>query len=240
LKAPYRRVLLKLSGEALAGDSGETLSPDVLEDIAGEIREVVLAGTQVAVVVGGGNMVRGAALSKAGIDRAQGDSMGMLATVINALALQDNLERSGIEARVMSAMKVDQVAEPYIRRKALHHIEKGRVVMLAAGTGNPYFTTDTAAALRAIELKSDVLFKATKVDGVYDADPKEDPRAVFFDRLTYQEVLRRGLKVMDLTAISLCKENGMPLVVFNLTVPGNIKRAVNHEKIGTLVSDEET
>ncbi|NOZ84718.1 MAG: UMP kinase [Deltaproteobacteria bacterium] len=240
MKAPYRRVLLKLSGEALAGDSGETLSPDVLEDIAGEIREVVLAGTQVAVVVGGGNMVRGAALSKAGIDRAQGDSMGMLATVINALALQDNLERSGIEARVMSAMKVDQVAEPYIRRKALHHIEKGRVVMLAAGTGNPYFTTDTAAALRAIELKSDVLFKATKVDGVYDADPKEDPRAVFFDRLTYQEVLRRGLKVMDLTAISLCKENGMPLVVFNLTVPGNIKRAVNHEKIGTLVSDEET
>ena len=235
----YRRILLKLSGEALAGGGGETLEPQVLERITGEIREVVLAGTQVAVVVGGGNMVRGATLSRAGMDRAQADSMGMLATVINALALQDHLERTGVEARVMSAMRVEQVAEPYIRKKALHHLDKGRVVLLAAGTGNPYFTTDTAAALRAIELKVDVLFKATKVDGVYDADPEQDPRAEFFERLTYQEVLRRGLAVMDLTAISLCKENKMPLVVFNLTVPGNIKKAVSREKVGTLVSDQE-
>jgi len=234
----YERILLKLSGEALAGGSKEPLHPATLETIAGEIREVALTGTRVAVVVGGGNMVRGATISKAGIDRAQGDSMGMLATVINALALQDALERMGAETRVLSAMPVAQVAEPYIRRKAKSYLDKGRVVLLAAGTGNPYFTTDTAAALRAIELKCDVLLKATKVDGVYDADPVQDPRAERFDRLTFHEVLRRGLGVMDLTAVSLCKENGLPIVVFDLTVKGNIRRAVSGEDVGTLVSDD--
>lgn len=235
-KPAYRRVLLKLSGEALMGKQPYGIDEKVLEELAAEIREVASLGVQMALVVGGGNIFRGIRTSADyGIDRASADYMGMLATVMNSLALQDALERAGVTTRVLSAIEMRQIAEPYIRRRALRHLEKGRVVIFAAGTGNPYFTTDTAAALRAMEINSDAILKATKVDGVYDLDPMVHRKAKKFPELTYLDVLKRNLKVMDATAISLCMDNGLPIVVFNLTKRGNIIRAVRGEKIGTVV-----
>ena len=231
----YKRVLLKLSGEALAGDLGYGIDPKVVQDLAEQIGEVVHDGIEVAIVVGGGNIFRGLAGSAEGMDRSQADYIGMLATVMNSLALQDAFERHGIPSRVQSAINMLQVSEPYIRRRALRHMEKGRVVILAAGTGNPYFTTDTTAALRACELDVDCLMKATKVDGVYDSDPKKNPDAVKFERISYMEVLNRGLHVMDATATSLCMDNDMPMIVFDLTVNGNISRALKGEHVGTTV-----
>ena len=231
----FRRVLLKLSGEALMGDSGYGIDPAVLDSIARQIKAVMDGGVELAVVVGGGNIFRGLKASEMGMDRAQADFMGMLATVMNALALQDALERTGTFTRVMSAIAMEQVAEPYIRRRAIRHMEKGRVVIFAAGTGNPYFTTDTTAALRALEVDASVVMKATRVDGVYDSDPKKNPDAVRFDELTYIEVLKRGLQVMDSTAISLCMDNKLPIIVFNLEVDGNIDRALRGEPVGTFV-----
>ncbi|MGH7858121.1 MAG: UMP kinase [Candidatus Binatia bacterium] len=231
----YRRVLLKLSGEALAGKSGVSLDPHTIVSFAREIQDVHHLGCELAIVVGGGNIVRGLDASSHGLDRATGDYMGMLATVINSLALQDALEKLEVKTRVMTAIEMHEVAEPYIRRRATRHLEKGRVVLFAAGTGNPYFTTDTAAGLRAMEIGAEVIFKATKVDGVYDADPLKEASARKYGELTYIEVLNRGLKVMDSTAISLCMDNRMPILVFNLLKPGNIKKAVCGESIGTLV-----
>jgi uridylate kinase len=231
----YNRVLLKLSGEALAGNRDYGIDLEVVESIAAQIKRVHQMGVQIALVVGGGNIFRGLAATERGFDRATGDYMGMLATVINALALQDALERAGIPARTMTAIQMPQVAEPYIRRRAVRHLEKGRVVILAAGTGNPYFTTDTTAALRAVEIEADVILKATKVDGIYTADPKRDPTATKFERLGYLEVLNRGIEVMDNTALTLCMDNDVPIVVFNLLTPGNIERVVLGEEIGTLV-----
>ena len=222
----YNRVLLKLSGEALGGSRDYGIDLEVVQTIAAQVKRVHEMGVQTAVVVGGGNIFRGLAASDRGFDRATGDYMGMLATVINALALQDALERTGIPARTMTAIQMPQVAEPYIRRRAVRHLEKGRVVILAAGTGNPYFTTDTTAALRAVEIEADVILKATKVDGVYTADPKRDPTAVMLPRIDYLEVLNRGIEVMDNTALTLCMDNGVPIVVFNLLIPGNIERVV--------------
>jgi uridylate kinase len=231
----YRRVLLKLSGEALAGASGYGIDQPLLAGFAGELRDVHAAGCELALVIGGGNIFRGLAGSARGMDRATSDYMGMLATVINALALQDALEKLGVPTRVLSAIEMQQVAEPYIRRRATRHLEKGRVVIFAAGTGNPFFTTDTAASLRAMEIGAEVIFKATRVDGVYDADPKTHPGASRFEELTYIDVLNRGLQVMDSTAISLCMDNGLPILVFNMLEPGNIMRAISGIKIGTLV-----
>ena len=231
----YKRVLLKISGEALAGDLGYGIDPKVVDDLAEEILPIVQDGIQVAVVVGGGNIFRGLAGSAEGMDRAQADYIGMLATVMNALALQDAFERHGIFSRVQSAINMQEVSEPYIRRRAMRHLDKGRVVILAAGTGNPYFTTDTTAALRACELDVDCLMKATKVDGVYDSDPVKNPDAKKFDRITYMEVLNRGLHVMDATATSLCMDNNMPMIVFDLATPGNISRALKGESVGTTV-----
>jgi uridylate kinase len=231
----YNRVLLKLSGEALGGARDYGIDLEVVRTIATQIKRVHEMGVQIALVVGGGNIFRGLAASSQGFDRATGDYMGMLATVINALALQDALERTGIPARTMTAIQMPQVAEPYIRRRAVRHLEKGRVVILAAGTGNPYFTTDTTAALRAVEIEADVILKATRVDGVYTADPKRDPKAVMLPRLDYLEVLNRGIEVMDNTALTLCMDNDVPIVVFNLLTPGNIERVVLGEEIGTLV-----
>ncbi|MCI2242833.1 UMP kinase [Adlercreutzia faecimuris] len=231
----YDRVLLKLSGEALAGDLGYGIDPKVVDDLAEQIAEIVRDGVQLAVVVGGGNIFRGLAGSAEGMDRAQADYIGMLATVMNSLALQDSFERHGVISRVQSAINMQEVSEPYIRRRAIRHLEKGRVVILAAGTGNPYFTTDTTAALRACELDVDCLMKATKVDGVYDSDPKTNPDAQRFDRITYLEVLNRGLNVMDATATSLCMDNAVPMIVFDLTKPGNISRALKGEAVGTTV-----
>ena len=232
----YRRVLLKLSGEALIGRQTFGIDSEVADALAQEIAEVRAMDVQVAVVIGGGNIFRGAAASPRGMDRATADSMGMLATIMNALALSDALERQGATTRVVTAIEMRQVAEPFIRRRALRHLEKGRVVVFAAGTGNPYFTTDSAAALRAMEIRAEVLLKGTKVDGVFTADPVTDPTATRLDRLTYQQVLERGLKVMDSTAISLCKDNAMPIVVFNLLTAGNIRRVVCGEQIGSVVS----
>ena len=234
----YDRVLLKLSGEALAGDVGYGIDPKVVDDLADQIAEIVRAGVQMAVVVGGGNIFRGLAGSAEGMDRAQADYIGMLATVMNALALQDAFERHGIFSRVQSAINMQEVSEPYIRRRAIRHMEKGRVVILAAGTGNPYFTTDTTAALRACELDVDVLMKATKVDGVYDSDPKKNPDAKRYDRVSYMEVLSKGLNVMDSTATSLCMDNDVPMIVFDLTVKGNISRALKGEDVGTTVESQ--
>jgi uridylate kinase len=232
----YRRVLLKISGEALAGAGGYGIDPDVLASFAAELKDVHQLGCELALVIGGGNIFRGlAAASAQGIDRATADYMGMLATVINALALQDALEKLGVATRVLSAIEMQQVAEPYIRRRATRHLEKGRVVIFAAGTGNPFFTTDTAASLRAMEIGAEAIFKATRVDGVFDADPLKHPDAVRFDQLTYIEVLSRQLQVMDATAISLCMDNGLPILVFNMMRPGNIKKAVTGVRIGTLV-----
>ena len=234
----YQRILLKLSGEAFQGPQGFGIHGETIQAIARELKDVHALGVQTAIMVGGGNIFRGARQKGFEIDRATGDYMGMLATVINALALQDALERTGIPARTMTAIQMPQVAEPYIRRRAVRHLEKGRVVILAAGTGNPYFTTDTTAALRAVEIEADVILKATKVDGVYTADPKLDPTAVKLEHLGYLEVLNRGIEVMDNTALTLCMDNNVPIVVFNLLVPGNIERVVMGEEIGTLVSAE--
>jgi uridylate kinase len=234
----YRRVLLKLSGEALAGTRGYGIDPDTLARIAEELREVVELNVQVAVVIGAGNIFRGIAASAGGMDRATGDYMGMLATVINALALQDAIEKMGVPTRVLSAIEMRAVAEPYIRRRAIRHLEKGRVVVFAAGTGNPFFTTDTAGALRAVEIGAEAILKATKVDGIYTADPNRDPAAAKLPRVTYIEVLNRGLQVMDTTAISLCMDNKLPVVVFDLTRRGNIRRIVMGEAVGSLVSGE--
>ena len=231
----YKRVLLKISGEALAGDQGYGIDPKVVDDLAEEILPIVKDGVQLAVVVGGGNIFRGLAGSAEGMDRAQADYIGMLATVMNALALQDAFERHGIFSRVQSAINMQEVSEPYIRRRAMRHLDKGRVVILAAGTGKPYFTTDTTAALRACELDVDCLMKATKVDGVYDSDPVTNPDAKKFDRISYMEVLNRGLHVMDATATSLCMDNDMPMIVFDLTTSGNISRALKGESVGTTV-----
>ncbi|HVP62330.1 MAG TPA: UMP kinase [Myxococcaceae bacterium] len=237
----YRRILLKLSGEALMADGKYGIHPPTLERIATEIGEVVKAGVQIAVVIGGGNIFRGVSASTAGMDRANADYMGMLATVINAMALQDALEKHGIFTRVQSAIKMEQIAEPYIRRRAVRHLEKGRVVIFAAGTGNPFFTTDTAASLRAMEIGAEVIFKATKVDGVYDSDPKKNATARRYRTLTYMDVLRQNLHVMDSTAISLCMDNKLPIVVFDLTVHGNIRRVVTGSgELGTLVGAAET
>lgn len=231
----YKRVLLKLSGEALAGDLGYGIDPKVVDDLAEQIGEIVHDGVQLAVVVGGGNIFRGVSGATEGMDRAQADYIGMLATVMNALALQDSFERHGVFSRVQSAINMQEVSEPYIRRRALRHMEKGRVVILAAGTGNPYFTTDTTAALRACELDVDCLMKATKVDGVYDSDPKVNPDAKRFDRISYLEVLNQGLHVMDSTATSLCMDNHVPMIVFDLAGEGNIARALKGENVGTVV-----
>jgi len=231
----YKRVLLKLSGEALMGDADYGIDPSVLDSIASQLKVVQETGVQVAIVVGGGNIFRGVAASATGMDRAQADSIGMLATVMNSLALQDVLEKRGVYTRVMSAIEMQAVAEPYIRRRAIRHLEKGRVVIFAAGTGNPYFTTDTTAALRALEIGADCIMKATKVDGVYDADPMINPDAVKFDELTYLDVLSKGLSVMDNTAISLSMDNGLPIIVFNMERKGNIVRALAGEKVGTIV-----
>src|SRR5246127_936666 len=232
----YKRVLLKLSGEALMGDKGFGIDPDVVRRMATEIKDVHGLGVEIAVVIGGGNIFRGLAASAQGFDRVSGDHMGMLATVINSLALQDALEKIDVYTRVQSAIEMREVAEMFIRRRAIRHLEKGRVVIFAAGTGNPYFSTDTTAALRAMEIKADVILKATKVDGIYDADPMLHPTAARFDRISYLQVLEQGLKVMDATAISLCMDNRLPIVVFNLRTPGNIRRAIVGEAVGSLVT----
>jgi uridylate kinase len=231
----YRRVLLKLSGEALMGSQSFGLDERVVSAIADEIREVHALGVQISVVVGGGNIIRGLAASHRGIDRVTGDYMGMLATVINALALQDALEKRSVPTRVQTAIDIREVAEPFIRRRAMRHLEKGRVVIFAAGTGNPYFTTDSAAALRANEIHAEVLLKATKVDGLYTADPEQDPDAVMLPEVTYQEVLEKDLKVMDTAAISLCRDNGIPIAIFNMMTPGNVRRVICGEKVGSIV-----
>ena len=235
-KPVYRRILLKLSGEALLGNQAYGIDDGILRGLSKEIREISSLGVQVALVVGGGNIFRGIRTSREyGIDRVSADYMGMLATVINSLALQERLERDGVMTRVLSAIEMRSIAEPYIRRRALRHLEKGRVVIFAAGTGNPYFTTDTAAALRAMEINSDAILKATRVDGVYDKDPMLHKKAKMFKELTYIDVLQRNLKVMDATAISLCMDNDLPIIVFNLTKRGNIRKVVLGEKIGTVV-----
>jgi len=237
-KSPrFKRILLKLSGEALMGEGKYGISPKVLQQIAQEIHEVIELGVEVGVVIGGGNIFRGVSASTEGMDRASADYMGMLATVINALALQDSLEKLAVFTRVQSAIDMQQLAEPYIRRRAVRHLEKGRVVIFAAGTGNPYFPTDTAASLRAMEIHADVILKATKVDGIYSADPVKDPSATKYKTLTYLDVLKKNLKVMDSTAISLCMDNNLPIIVFDLGQPGNILKVVMGEDVGTLVGD---
>lgn len=238
LEPCYKRILLKLSGEALAGQQGYGIDPDIIRGIAKEIREVVDLGLEVAIVIGGGNIFRGVAASSMGMDRASADYMGMLATVMNSLALQDALEKADVNTRVQSAIEMQEIAEPYIRRRAVRHLEKGRVVIFGAGTGNPFFTTDTAASLRAIEIGAEIILKATKVDGVYNADPNKDKDAVKYDQLTYLDVLKQGLEVMDSTATSLCMDNNLPILVFDLTNTGNIKRVVCGEQIGTIVKGE--
>ena len=236
-KPAYQRVLLKLSGEALQGDGEYGISPAVIETIAAEIKELFDLGVELAIVIGGGNIFRGVRASAQGMDRANADYMGMLATVINALALQDAMENAGVPTRVQTAIGMSELAEPYIRRRAVRHLEKGRAVIFAAGTGNPYFTTDTAAALRAMELHAEIILKATKVDGVYDADPMKHRDAKKFDKLGYLQVLERDLKVMDSTAISLCRDNELPIIVFNLKTRGNMKRVICGEPVGTLVGE---
>ena len=237
MELKYKRIVLKVSGEALAGDQGYGISPEVIRFVAGEIEAVHTLGVQIAVVVGGGNIFRGLAATAAGMDRATADYMGMLATVLNGLALQDALEKRWVDTRVQSAMEMREVAEPFIRRRAIRHLEKGRVVIFVGGTGNPYFSTDTAAALRAIEIGAEIVFKATKVDGVYTADPLQDATAQKFEELSYIEVLSQKLKVMDSTAISLCMDNRFPIVVFNLHERGRLKGLVLGERVGTIVKE---
>ncbi|MBJ6723469.1 UMP kinase [Geomesophilobacter sediminis] len=234
----YKRVLLKLSGEALAGNQGYGIDPETITTIAREVKSVIDLGVQLSLVIGGGNIFRGLAASSKGMDRASADYMGMLATMINSLAMQDALEKVGVDTRVQSAIAMQEVAEPYIRRRAIRHLEKGRVVIFGAGTGNPYFTTDTAASLRAMEIGADVILKGTKVDGVYSADPKKDASAVKYQSLTYLEVLKKGLQVMDATATSLCMDNNLPIIVFDVTTDGNVVRVINGERIGTIVKGE--
>jgi uridylate kinase len=231
----YRRVLLKLSGEALAGDRGFGFDFETIDRLASEVVGVVRTGAQVGLVIGGGNIVRGSQLSKNGMDRVSADYMGMLGTVINAMALQDVLEKKGVDTRVMTAIRMEEIAEPFIRRRAMRHFEKGRTVIFAAGTGNPYFSTDTAAVLRAIQMKADVIIKATSVDGVYSADPKKDPTAKFYETISYRDVMLEELGVMDQTAITLCKENDLPLIVLNIHQHGAVARALRGERVGTLV-----
>ena len=232
----YRRVLVKLSGEALAGEQGFGIEPAVVDRLTDEIRSIAEMGVRLGVVIGGGNIVRGAMASRQGMDRVQADYMGMLATVINALAVQDLLETKDVDTRVMTAIRMEQIAEPYIRRRALRHMEKGRVVLFAGGTGNPYFSTDTAAVLRAIEMEADVVIKATKVQGVYSADPHVNPEAEFIPEITFQEVVARELGVMDAPAVSLCKENALPIIVLNLEERGAVAAAIRGDRVGTLVS----
>jgi len=233
--APYKRILLKLSGEALAGQAGYGIDTDVLNVLADEIKRIHDKGVQIGIVIGGGNIFRGIKGATKGMDRASADYMGMLATVLNCLALQDALEHAGVHTRVQSAIEMQELAEPYIRRKAVRHLEKNRVVIFGAGTGNPYFTTDTTAALRAMEVGSEVVLKATKVDGIYDSDPRENSKAKWFDEVSYIEVLQRGLKVMDSTAISLCMDNQLPIIVFDLNQKGALEDIVNGKAVGTLV-----
>jgi uridylate kinase len=231
----YRRVLLKLSGEALLGSREYGIDPDIVRDIAAQVAEARIGGIQISIVVGGGNIFRGLAAASGGMDRATGDYMGMLATATNGLAMQDALEQAGCPTRVMSAIAMNEICEPYIRRRAMRHLEKGRVVVLVAGTGNPYFTTDTAATLRAVELRAEVILKATRVDGVYDADPEKEPGATRYTRIGYTEFLANRLEALDATAVSLAMDNEMPIVVFDMSLPGNIVRAVRGEPIGTLI-----
>jgi len=234
----YKRILLKLSGEALQGDKNYGIDPEFLRKLAREIKEVADLGAEIAIVIGGGNIFRGVSGATQGMDRATADYMGMLATVMNALALQDALEKEGLQTRVLTAIEMKEIAEPYIRRRAIRHLEKGRVVIFGAGTGNPFFTTDTAAALRAAEINADVLLKATKVDGIYTADPVKDKNAKKLDKLSYKDVITNGIKVMDSAAVSLCMENNIPIVVFDVRKPGNLKRVVIGEEVGTLVEGE--
>jgi uridylate kinase len=235
----YKRVLLKLSGEALAGEQKYGIDPQTITSIAAEIKAVVECGTQMALVIGGGNIFRGLAASSKGMDRASADYMGMLATMINSLAMQDALEKIGVDTRVQSAIEMREVAEPYIRRRAIRHLEKGRIIILGAGTGNPYFTTDTAASLRAMEIGAEVILKGTKVDGVYSADPMKDPTALKYNQLSYIDVLKKGLQVMDATATSLCMDNKLPIIIFDVTTAGNIMKVVLGEKIGTIVKGDD-
>ena len=232
----YHRILLKLSGEALMGNQQYGIDPDRLKEYAEEIKAVVDKGVQIAIVIGGGNIFRGLSGSSKGVDRVQGDHMGMLATVINALALQSSLENEGIETRVQTAIKIDEVTEPFIRRRAMRHLEKGRVVIFGGGTGNPYFTTDSAAVLRAIEIKADVILKGTRVDGIYSADPEKDQNAIRYNQITFEDVLRKGLKVMDTTAFTLSQENELPIVVFDMNKAGNLMKVVTGEDVGTVVN----
>jgi uridylate kinase len=232
----YKRILLKLSGEALAANQGFGVDPERIHEVAAELADVHSLGVELAIVVGGGNFFRGVAVQAKNMDRVSADHMGMLATVINALALQDALEKQGIHTRVQSAIEMNQVAEPFIRRRAIRHLEKGRIVIFAGGTGNPYFSTDTAASLRAMEIKADAIMKGTKVDGIYDADPVLVKDATMFDTITYKEILTLGLKVMDATAISLCRDNNLPIIIFNLNRHGNIRRVILGEKVGSLVN----
>ena len=232
----YKRILLKLSGEALLGKEDYGIDPNIVSALAAEIIEIAKLGIQIGVVIGGGNIFRGAGLAKSGIDRATADHMGMLATVMNALAIQDSLEKSGGNARVMSAIKINEVCEDYIRRRAIRHLEKNRIVIFAAGTGNPFFTTDSAAALRAIEMGAELLLKATKVDGLYTSDPKKDPTATKYDHVSFDEVLNKKLEVMDATAIALCRDYKMPIRIYNMLAPGELKRLMHGEQLGTLVS----
>lgn len=231
----YKRILLKLSGESLMGDNSFGLDSKVLAQYAHDIKSITELGVQVALVIGGGNIYRGMNEKETGIERAQGDYMGMLATVINGVAMQSMLEKMGVQTRLQSAIKMDQVAEPFIRRKAIRHLEKGRVVIFGAGTGNPYFTTDTAGSLRAVEINADAILKGTRVDGIYDSDPEKNPNAVKFESLNYQEAISRNLKVMDMTAFTLCQENNMPILVFDMNKPGNLMEIVQGKNIGTIV-----
>lgn len=233
----YKRILLKLSGESLMGDSEYGIDPKMLNQYAQDVKSVVDAGVQVAIVIGGGNIYRGMSAEKTGIDRVQGDYMGMLATVINGMALQSSFENNGIDTRLQTAIRMEQIAEPFIKRRATRHLEKGRVVIFGAGSGNPYFTTDTAAALRAIEINADVILKGTRVDGIYTADPEKDKNAVKYDKITFNEVYEKGLNIMDLTAFTLCKENKLPIIVFDMNKSGNLKRLVSGENVGTLVKN---
>jgi uridylate kinase len=234
-RIPYKRILLKISGEVLTGEGGFGIDPSVIRQIAGEIKEVKTLGVEIAIVIGGGNIFRGMAASSRGMDRVSADHMGMLATILNGIALQDALEKMGVKTRLQTAIEMRELAEPFIRRRAIRHLEKGRVVIFAGGTGNPYFTTDTTASLRAMEIGAEVILKATKVDGVYDADPMVNPRARKYDELTYLDVLKKQLKVMDATAISLCMDHQIPIIVFNLKKKGNIRRVILGEKVGTKV-----
>lgn len=231
----YKRILLKLSGEALMGDQSFGIDRKVLEQVAAEIKDVKTLGVEIAIVIGGGNIFRGLSASSSGMDRVTGDHMGMLATVINSLAMQDALEKLGLFTRVMSAIKMEQMAEPFIRRRAIRHLEKGRIVIFAGGTGNPYFTTDTAASLRAIEIEADVILKGTRVDGVYDSDPEKNKEAMMFEKISYMDVVKKGLNVMDTTAVTLCMENKLPIIVFNLKTTGNLRRIVLGENVGSRV-----